>query len=396
MSAPVRPPSISRRTFLAGAAGTLLMMTLARCGGSDAPAPTTESIGGWVQPIARRSSDGQLSTTLRASEGPVLVGTRDIRALAYEQMYPGPTLEVRPGERLKVDLVNDSHQITNLHTHGLHVSPDKPSDDVLFGIPPGGRFHYEYDLPPDRPAGTYWYHAHYHPLTDGQVGAGLFGALIIRGDEDKVTGVERSGERVMIFSQVEVKDGAIVDADISFLSQQSTLVNGLYQPSLAIRPGEIQRWRFVNASVVFLRLQLDGHVLHKMAVDGNTLTHVSPERVVEIPPGGRVDVLMQTDREGQVRPALAQLRSAGRVQHVDGARPSTGAARRLSGQSGIPAAEVAPDARSVRRPSPGKDRLPAVVQTRGARAEGTHRQSDLQESAIPLLRQRPDLRPPPS
>lgn len=103
----------------------------------------------------------------------------------------------------------------------------------------------------------------------------------------------------MIFSQVEVKDGAIVDADISFLSQQSTLVNGLYQPSLAIRPGEIQRWRFVNASVVFLRLQLDGHVLHKMAVGGNTLTHVSPERVVEIPPGGRVDVLMQTDREGK-------------------------------------------------------------------------------------------------
>lgn len=155
MSAPFRPPSISRRTFLAGAAGTLLTMTLARCGGSNAPGPTTESVGGWVQPIACRSSDGQLSTTLRASEGPVLVGTRDVRALAYEQMYPGPTLEVRPGERLKVDLINGSHQITNLHTHGLHVSPDKPSDDVLFGIPPGGRFHYEYDLPQTiRPAPT--------------------------------------------------------------------------------------------------------------------------------------------------------------------------------------------------------------------------------------------------
>ena len=298
MSSRVPSSRLSRRTFLAGTAGGLLTVALARCGGMSVRAPSTEWIGGWPQPISRQSADGQLSTTLRASEGPVLVGTRAVRALAYEQMYPGPTLEVQSGEKLKVDLVNDTRQVTNLHTHGLHVSPDSPSDDVLFGIPPGKRFHYQYDLPADHPAGTYWYHAHYHPLTDDQVGAGLFGALIIRGEEDEVSGVARSGERLMIFSQVEIKDGAIEDADISSLSRQSTLVNGRYQPSLSMRPGEIQRWRFVNASVVFLRLQLDGHWLHKMAVDGNTMAQVVPEQVVEIPPGGRADVLVQTDREG--------------------------------------------------------------------------------------------------
>ncbi len=297
MSRFVAQPRLSRRTFLAGAAGGLLAVTLARCG-SGSRAQSTESIGGWLQPISRRSVGGELSTTLRASAGPVLVGTRDAKAETYEQMYPGPTLEVRTGERLRVDLVNDLHQVTNLHTHGLHVSPDMPSDDVLFGIPPGKHFQYEYDLPADHPAGTYWYHAHYHPLTDDQVGAGLFGALIIRGDEDEVSGVDRGGERLMVISQVEIKNGAIEDAAISSLSHQATLVNGQYQPSLTIRPGEIQRWRFVNASIVFLRLQLEGHVLHKMAVDGNTMAAVSPEQVVAIPPGGRVDVLVQTDREG--------------------------------------------------------------------------------------------------
>jgi FtsP/CotA-like multicopper oxidase with cupredoxin domain len=298
MSGSGLPARLDRRTFLAGAAGGLVAVSLARCGGTGGRAQTTETVGGWLQPVSRRSVGGQLSTTLRASEGPVLVANKDAGAVTYEQMYPGPTLEVRSGELLKVDLVNDTREPTNLHTHGFHVSSLAPSDDVLFAIAPGHRFQYQYDLPADHPAGTYWYHAHDHPLTDEQVGLGLFGAVIIRGEEDAVSRVAPIGERMMVFSQVELKNGAIVPAPISSLSVQSTLVNGRYQPSLTIAPGEIQRWRLVNASVVFLRFQLDGHVLHQMAVDGNTMAEVVPQEVVEIPPGGRVDVLVQLDREG--------------------------------------------------------------------------------------------------
>jgi FtsP/CotA-like multicopper oxidase with cupredoxin domain len=292
------PSRIDRRTFLAGAAGGVVAVGLARYAMAASAAPTTETVGGWIQPISRRSVGGQLSTTLRAGNGPVLVGTRDATAITYERMYPAPTLEIRSGEVLNVDLVNGTQQPTNLHTHGLHVSPDAPSDDVLFAIAPGHHYRYEYELPANHPAGTYWYHAHDHPLTDEQVGLGLFGALIIRGAEDEVSRVAPSGERAMIFSQVQIKGGAIVDADISPLSAQSTLVNGRYQPTLTIRPGEIQRWRMLNASVVFMRLQLDGHVMHQMAVDGNTMAKVVPQEVIEIPPGGRVDVLVQLDRAG--------------------------------------------------------------------------------------------------
>ena len=42
--------------------------------------------------------------------------------------------------------------------------------------------------------------------------------------------------------------------------------------SLAIAPGETQRWRIVNASVfTFLDLALEGHLLHQIASDGNPL-----------------------------------------------------------------------------------------------------------------------------
>ena len=102
----------------------------------------------------------------------------------------------------------------------------------------------------------------------------------------------------MIFSGVEIENGAIVDPPISSLSAQSTLVNGQYQPTLTIKPGEIQRWRMLNASVVFMRVQLEGQILHKLAVDGDTLERVSPEEIIEIQPGGRVDMLVQLDRPG--------------------------------------------------------------------------------------------------
>lgn len=299
MNGPRVPSRIDRRTFLAGAAGGVVAVGLARCGGtSGTAAPTTETVGGWIQPISRKSAGGQLSTSLRASQGAALVGTRQVQAITYDQMYPGPTLEIRPGDVMKVDLINDLRQPTNLHTHGLHVTPDAPSDDVLFAVAPTHHYNYQYDLPSDHPAGTYWYHAHDHPLTDSQVGLGLFGALIIRGEEDALSRVPPSGERLMIFSGVEIKNGAIVDPPISSLSAQSTLVNGQYQPTLTIKPGEIQRWRMLNASVVFMRVQLEGQILHKLAVDGNTLERVSPEEIIEIPPGGRVDVLVQLDRPG--------------------------------------------------------------------------------------------------
>ena len=42
---------------------------------------------------------------------------------------------------------------TNLHTHGLWVNPTGNSDNVLLSINPGVDFQYEYNIPPDHPAG---------------------------------------------------------------------------------------------------------------------------------------------------------------------------------------------------------------------------------------------------
>ena len=102
--------------------------------------------------------------TTRSSCGPSLVG-------AKPGDFVAPTIRVAPGQRLKSTIDNrlepctDKQRAdhscfndTNLHTHGLWVSPSGHSDNVLISIAPGEPLSVQYDIPADHPAGTFWYH----------------------------------------------------------------------------------------------------------------------------------------------------------------------------------------------------------------------------------------------
>ncbi|WP_407528468.1 multicopper oxidase family protein [Methylobacterium oryzisoli] len=121
---------------------------------------------------------------------------------AADQRIPfvGPLVELWPGETFRMGLFNNlpvadpsctGSEATNTlrcfnslnnHAHGLFVSPSGNSDNVLLTIRPGVRFQYEYNIPSDHPAGTFWYHSHLHGSTAVQVSSGMAGPLIIRGD----------------------------------------------------------------------------------------------------------------------------------------------------------------------------------------------------------------------
>ncbi|HLL50949.1 MAG TPA: multicopper oxidase domain-containing protein, partial [Thermomicrobiales bacterium] len=79
----------------------------------------------------------------------------------------------------------------------------------------------------------------------------------------------------------------------------SRLVNGQLNPTMTIRPGETQRWRILNASAnVFYRLHLDGHQLHQIAKDGNTLNETWSRDEIVLSPGERAEVLIQAGAAG--------------------------------------------------------------------------------------------------
>ena len=100
----------------------------------------------------------------------------------------GPLIVVDPGDTIKVRLINDlpedSASIyfddTNLHTHGLHVSAQGNSDNVLLTIDSGTSWDTEIKVPDDHFVGPDWYHPHLHGATNVQVSKGLAGPLLIQ------------------------------------------------------------------------------------------------------------------------------------------------------------------------------------------------------------------------
>jgi FtsP/CotA-like multicopper oxidase with cupredoxin domain len=251
-----------------------------------------------VVPAVLGSTGGELRVRLEAAEGPVRVAGRAATTLGYNGSVPGPTLRLQPGDRLRVQLVNRLSAPTNLHVHGLHVSPEGKGDNPFVRVDPGEAYDSDYQLPEDHPPGVYWYHPHHHGMVADQISGGLYGAIIIV-DPDSVP-VAR--ERVLVISDMSL-DGAgrirpaSATARIVGREGDLILVNGQTQPRLTARPAGRERWRIVNACTArYLQLRLDGQQLQLLGIDSGRIP--APRDVAEIvlAPGNRADLLVTTAR----------------------------------------------------------------------------------------------------
>ena len=259
-----------------------------------------------------------------------------------------------------VNVPHASHT-TNLHTHGLHVEPGTNAngtfgDNTFSRVLPRadwqarqasrdgacraldahervGEARYEHPLgdvqrvrrqrlggaSQPHPPGTHWYHPHAHGATHDQVASGLAGFLIVEGDVDDainqaMTGAPRPDvtqktgpydyrERLMMIQRVEVSS---LDVDAGPRRMQArlpppTAINGAFQPTtMLMRPGAIERWRVLNASV-------DGRGFKNfMVLEGQfvfadrQLWRVLPAEKTEAPrriePASRQDVANATQR----------------------------------------------------------------------------------------------------
>jgi FtsP/CotA-like multicopper oxidase with cupredoxin domain len=148
---------ISRRTFVAGAAALL---------------PTL------VRPIRAAGAERLRTVTLVAAPARLpLVGPPhpDTEVWAYGGSVPGPEIRVRQGDRLRIAVENRLPEETTVHWHGLRVPNAMDGVPHLTQAPirPGETFVYAFDC---LDAGTFWYHP--HQGSSGQVGRGLYGALV--------------------------------------------------------------------------------------------------------------------------------------------------------------------------------------------------------------------------
>ena len=310
LSAADRVRRLSRRRMLTGVATTAGLVALslgarrARSAPTEQASPVAAPPGAaLVEPLVLRSANGRLDVSLEAGFGPAKMGDREVTTYNFNGQVPGPTLRLQPGDTMGVTLTNQLDEPTNLHTHGLHVSPTGNSDNVFVHVMPGESFAYDYAIPRDQTSGLYipglyWYHPHMHGDSTDQVEGGMAGALIVEGTLDALPGIRDLPERVLMLQATQFDaDGTVITSPE--IDQIAIFVNGQPQPTLDIAPGETQRWRIINASsFMFVNLALDGHQLHQIASDANPLREVWSRDQILMAAGERVEVLIQGGPEG--------------------------------------------------------------------------------------------------
>lgn len=263
------------------------------------PSPDLKPLKKFQEPTAIASRQGVATVDLRlesvvfnyeiaAGSTPVSVCTR-----SYNGLIPGPTVMLDAGDRVELQLSNtlvgdgpeaklnapNMFNTTNIHFHGLHVSPRSygkdgestlSSDDVLYELHP--RDSVDKPIPshqwcvwlPDFHApGTHWYHSHCHGSTGVQVSNGMAGAIIVREPEPVLNMVGETEDKVWLLQEIRQPDKpltqcpAVLNDKLDFTEDSQVyqgagtwnfLVNGLYQPMVTIKAGQNQRWRFINAT----------------------------------------------------------------------------------------------------------------------------------------------------
>ena len=204
-----------------------------------------------------------------------------VAALGYNKQWPGPTIRVTQGDRVRAIFTNNMKETTGVHFHGVEFE-DFFQDGVPFvtqkPFAPGETYTYEFTAVN---AGSLMYHSH-HNATD-QVGRGLLGAFIV---DPKVETVK-------------------YDRDYVWISNDSLggfTINGHGFPAtvpVLAAVGETIRVRFMNEGIMMHPWHSHGYTMRVVARDGVPLGSAAFScDTLGVNPGERYDALLTAERPG--------------------------------------------------------------------------------------------------
>ncbi|MFZ0287025.1 MAG: multicopper oxidase domain-containing protein [Terriglobales bacterium] len=267
-----------------------------------------------------KDSDGQYveAPTLRVHQGDTLIlGVEDrIQDVDAGMKMPAPAGKAcgDGGPR--------TLEATNVHFHGMNVSPNCHQDDVLTTlIQPGTPgLEYKIPIPTDEPPGLYWYHPHVHGFAEFQVNGGAAGALVVEGMEQVHPEVAGLTQRVFTIRQQYLVPWIPGPYQLSINFQVSALP--FPQPKIQMAPGEKQFWRVANATIqdfLPLQFQINGvaQPMELIALDGYPVSQPKMETTILVPPAGRAEFVVQAPASGQLAQFVTLNYSTGPTGNPD-------------------------------------------------------------------------------
>jgi len=219
---------------------------------------------------------------------------------AYNGRVPGPLLEVYEGDKVIVHFRNRLPEASTIHWHGLHI-PNAFDGSPFHPVAAGADFDYVFTLQKGS-AGTYWYHPHPDHNTGSQIARGLFGSLIVRDRNDPLRGIPEklivlSDNRFRPDGSIDIADPESMQGGIDFENGRECshiFVNGQIEPTITIRPGEVQRWRVINASAArVFRLAIPGQTMLHVGSDGGLFEHPVEVNDIVLANSERIELLVK-------------------------------------------------------------------------------------------------------
>jgi suppressor of ftsI len=287
---------------------------------SGAATQIAKDNGDLAEPSVITSRGGVLSAAIVAETRPVSVAGRMVlQPVTYNGSFPGPTLWVRPEDLVNLRFTNRivfdqagekpgygrpprDANAADLHYHGMHMSPTGTADNMLVMVEPNGSFNYSFQVPPDHPAGLFWYHEHVHGLVTNHVSRGAAGMLYVANNYTDAIGSMGIRRRLMMLQQVylDADERMLIFDDGERDNPQLALsvINGQLMPDIKMQRGETQVWSLCNASTsAFYKMRLEGHTFDVIARDGIPLR--SPgllgQETLVLPSGQRLEVVVRAN-----------------------------------------------------------------------------------------------------
>ena len=235
-----------------------------------------------------------VEAALTARPAMLEVGGQQVELWTYDGNFPGPVLRARAGDLLRIEFTNALAEPTNLHFHGLFVSPEGNADNPFVTVPPGERFLYELPIPPGH-GGTLWYHPHLHHRLARQLWRGLAGPLIVERPEDAI--LAGCDEQIVLIKDLTVVDGRPAPHDTADWARGKSgrlvLANGLVRPVLTAR-SSLVRLRLINAcnGRTLLLARGDGRPLTVVGFDSHLLEAPWTGPEILMAPAQRLELLL--------------------------------------------------------------------------------------------------------
>ncbi|OGT74766.1 MAG: hypothetical protein A3H44_09700 [Gammaproteobacteria bacterium RIFCSPLOWO2_02_FULL_57_10] len=215
--------------------------------------------------------------------------------------YLGPTLRMRDGERVRIQVSNNLNENSVLHWHGMNV-PAKADGGPHQHIMPGGTWTAAFQV--RQPAASCWYHSHAMHLSGPQVYKGLAGMLIVNDDtSDQLDLPSEYGVDdipVIIQDRIFDREGNMVyphrmEDHMIGVRGNTILVNGTLNPLFHARSGRT-RLRLLNGANArnFTLALSNGQTFWQIATDCGLMEEPVELTQLVLTPGERAEIIVDT------------------------------------------------------------------------------------------------------